>query len=143
MVLRRETIDEQLKELARILQELRKYQDMPRESLQGDLSQRWIIERGQIAAASVIFDIADHILAGQFGVYADTYAASLQALRDHQVISEELYGQIRGLGGLRNILVHRYLQVDAGEVFDHYQSGLRVFPRFAQEVLTWLGALEP
>jgi uncharacterized protein YutE (UPF0331/DUF86 family) len=143
MVFRREAIDERLKELARILQELSKYQNMPWESLQNDLSQRWIIERGLIAAASVIFDIADHILAGRFASYADTYAESLQALRDHQVISEELYRQIRGLGGLRNILVHRYLQVDVRELFDHYQRGLQVFPRFAQEVLTWLNALEP
>ncbi len=141
MVFRAEAIEERLKELDEILHELNKYRDITWEAFRADLSQRWIVERGLIAAAAIIFDIADHILAGRWGFYAETYEESLSALHDKRVISPELYQQIRGLGGFRNILIHRYLGVDPREVFENFGKGLVVFPQFAQEILNWLGKL--
>ncbi len=138
MILRREAVEERLKELDEILQELGKYRDVAWETFQANLSQRWIIERGLIAAASVILDVADHILAGHFGLYPETYEESLQRLAEKGVLSGEVYRQIKGLGGFRNVLVHRYLDVDPREVLENYHKGLEVFPRFAREVLVWL-----
>lgn len=140
MVLRPESIKERLKELDEILQELSTYREIEQESLYKDLSQRWIIERGLIAAAAIIFDIADHILAGHFGTYVETYEESLESLRDTRVISADLHAQIKGLGGFRNILVHSYLGIDPGQVFENFQKALVVFPLFAQEILEWLDA---
>ena len=142
MILRRETIEERLKELDEILGELSKHRDVTWEVFRADLSQRWIVERGLIAAASVIFDIADHILAGHFGLHPETYEESLQALHDSKVISETLYQQIRGLGGFRNILIHRYLGIDPREVYENFAKGLAVFPAFARQVLAWLEELD-
>ncbi|MDW8101161.1 MAG: hypothetical protein RML36_16940 [Anaerolineae bacterium] len=53
MILRREAIEERLKELDEILGELGKYRGMTWEEFAASLSQRWIIERGLIAAAAV------------------------------------------------------------------------------------------
>lgn len=142
MVLRKEIITERLKELDTILSELNKYRAIARDLIETDLSKRWIIERGLIAAASVIFDIADHILAGHFGYYSETYEQTLEGLKNKEVFSQYIYQQIKGLGGFRNILIHRYLTIDSREVYDHFQKGLVVFPSFAQEILTWLEALD-
>ncbi len=111
---------------------------MPFEEFQANLSKRWIIERGLISAASVIFDITDHILAGHFGCYAQTYEESLQMFYDKKVLSHELYCQIKGLGGFRNILIHRYLQIDQREVYGNFYKALDVFPYFIMDVLSWL-----
>jgi uncharacterized protein YutE (UPF0331/DUF86 family) len=138
MVLRREAVEKRLKELDEILKELDKHRKVDLETLRGDVGQRWIIERGLIAAATIVFDVADHILAGHFGVYAETYEESLGILKDRAVISEELYQNIKGLGGFRNILVHRYLDINPDEVFESFQKGLVVFPAFAREILAWL-----
>jgi uncharacterized protein YutE (UPF0331/DUF86 family) len=140
MVLKPDTIEQRLKELNRILQELKKYEGLEPDVLRQDLSQRWIIERGLIAAASIILDIADHILAGHFGIYVETYEESLEELQNNEVISAALYQQIKGLGGFRNLLVHDYLGLDTAQVFDNFQKGLLVFPLFAQEILEWLDA---
>jgi len=140
MMLRREAIEERPKELDEILQELAKYRDTTLEEIQGDLSQRWILECGLIAASSAIFDIADHILAGHFGVYAETYEESLASVHAKEVVSDDVYSQIRGLGGFRNILVHHYLDIDPREVLHNLKKGLVVFPRFAQEILDCLDA---
>jgi len=109
MMLRREAVEGRLKELDEILQELGKHQEATLEEIREELGRRWILERGLIAASSAIFDIADHILAGHFGHYADTYEESLASLHAKGVISDGVYSQIQGLGGFRNILVHRYL----------------------------------
>ena len=140
MILRREAVEARLKELDEILQELGKYRDLSPEELRRDLSKRWILERGLIAAASVIFDVADHILAGHFGTYSESYEESLRLLRDKGVISEQLLSDIKGLGGLRNILIHRYLDIDPREVVASHSKGMETFPRFAREVLAWLDA---
>lgn len=142
MVLRREIVMARLKELDEILHELSKYRDIAWETMDTDLSKRWIVERGLIAAASVIFDIVDHILSGHFGHYAETYEQSLEALRGKEVLSAEIYRQIKGLGGFRNILIHRYLTIDSREVFENFKKGLDVFPGFAREILAWLEELD-
>ncbi len=128
MILKRDSIESRLKELDRILQELRKYADITPETLRADLSQQWIIERGLIAAATIVFDVGDHILAGYFGDYGPTYEDVLWGLYDHGVASAALYPRLQGLGGLQNILVHRYLDINSTEVWQHYQKGLEVFP---------------
>jgi len=100
-MVRRESVDLRLKELDGIICELSKYRDASPEMLKKDLSLRWIIERGMIAGASIIFDVADHILSEEFGFYSGSYEDSLSGLFEKGVISEELYRQIRGLGGFR------------------------------------------
>ena len=80
-------------------------------------------------------------MAGHFGIYAETYEESLKSLEINAVISSELYDQIRGLGGFRNILVHSYLRIDPDQVYESFQKGLLVFPLFAHEILEWLDAI--
>ncbi len=138
MVLKPESIIQRLTELDRTLQELAKYRAIDQEMLRQDLSQRWIIERGLITAASIILDIADHILAGHAGLYAETYENSLEELYHYKVISAQLYQHLKGLGGFRNILVHSYLNINTTIVFEHFQKALDIFPVFAQEILAWL-----
>lgn len=138
MVLKRDSVTERLKELDTVLEELGQYTALTEETLRTDLSQRWIIERGLIAAASLILDVADHILVGHFGMHTTTYEASLLGLRDKKVISDDLYQQLKGLGGFRNVLVHLYQEIDPMQVRESYQKGLAAFPQFAQEILSWL-----
>ncbi|KAA3658079.1 MAG: DUF86 domain-containing protein [Chloroflexi bacterium] len=101
MVLKESVIITRLKELDSVLQELSQYRHISQAVLQTDLSKRWIIERGLIAAASLILDIANHILSGHFGQYPDTYEQSLIGLETEKVISTTLYQQLKGLGGFR------------------------------------------
>jgi len=86
----------------------------------------------------IVLDVADHILSGHFGDHPDTYEASLRGLRDRSVISEELYEGIEVLGGLQNVLIHRYLDIDSDEVVAHRERLLEPMPRFAGEVLSWI-----
>ena len=140
MVIKFDSITERLKELDTVLHELGLYSAVSEEEIEADLSQRWIIERGLIAAASLILDIADHILVGEFGLHTTTYEDSLLGLRDKQVITSQLYEQLKGLGGFRNVLVHLYQEIDPYQVWENYHKGMNIFPQFAQEILVWIAS---
>ena len=138
MVLKRDRIVLRLEELDTVLTELRPYQNINAADLVSDIKTRWIIERGLIAAAALILDIANHILSAHFGQYTQTYAESLAACHQKGVISSDLYAQIKGLGGFRNILVHLYQEIDPNQVTNGLQTAVHTFPQFAREIFTWL-----
>lgn len=54
------------------------------------------------------------------------------------VLSGALGERLRGLGGLRNVLVHRHLEIDPGRVHDHLEKALRDFSDFIAEIETYL-----
>ncbi len=138
MVFRKESILERLKKLETVIENL---QDKPVNNLEqysSDLDIQWIVERGLEIASSVIFDVGNHILAGHFKISVDEYEQILQQLATKQVISSDLYNELSGLGGFRNILVHNYLSIDHEIVFSHYKKARTVFPRFIAEIHDWL-----
>ncbi len=138
MVFKRESVYARLKKLEEVLATLRAQGPFSLQEFKRDTRLQWIIERGLQLAASLILDIGNHILAGVFQISVDEYEKILEKLNEKRVISDDLYGEIKGLGGFRNILVHGYLDLDLDLVYVHYQNGLRVFPRFIAEIEAWL-----
>jgi uncharacterized protein YutE (UPF0331/DUF86 family) len=138
MVIKQNIIIERLKELDTIIEELSKYRQKRMEDVEKDLSLRWIIERGLIAAATMIFEIVDHILSSTLAVYSETYEDSLRFSMEKGIISEKFYKEIKGLGGFRNILVHEYLDIDLNELWKSYQKAFEIFPQFSLEIQEWI-----
>lgn len=135
---RRTVVEMRLKELDAVVQQLNKYRNLNSDAIKQDLEKRWVIERGIEAGAQLILEIADHILSNHFGYYSETYEDTLKGLLEKNVISEELYLQIKGLGSLRYILVHQYVQIDLDIVFNSFRKSLKIFPLFAQEIMDWM-----
>jgi len=138
VVFRKESILERLKKLETVLENL---QDKPVNNLEqysSDLDLQWIVERGLEVASSVIFDIGNHILSGHYKVSVDEYEQILQQLAAKKVISTDLYNELSGLGGFRNILIHDYLSLNHEIVFKHYNKAQTVFPQFIAEIYAWL-----
>lgn len=79
MVLDRRTVERRLAELDEVLAELEAQEDdgLGPGDLEGDLSRRWSVERGLLAAANLVFDVANHVLAGHFSAHPSTYEESL------------------------------------------------------------------
>ena len=141
MVLKRNSITERLKRYDETLHELFLYQGTTLEEYEKSISRQWIIEHGVMRCATIIFDIADHILSGHYGAYSDSYEDSLAVLNRHDVISDDLYQSLKGLGGFRNILVHQYMIIEPAETLAHFHKAIQVFPQFAHEIQRWLDSL--
>lgn len=141
MVLRREVVERRLAELDLTLERLGKHRDVDLDVYRNDPDLQWIVERGLLNAAALVFDVADHVSSGHFGRHADTYQASLDALAEQGVISAGLNAELEGLGGFRNLLVHEYIELDPVEVHRHFQASFGIFSWFAREVLAWLDGM--
>ncbi len=138
MLLKKEIILERLKELEEVITKLREKERITLDDYQKDTDLQWIIERGLEISASMILDIGNHILSGAYQTSVDEYEQILVKLQENQVISNDLYNELRGLGGFRNILVHSYLTLNTRMVYEHYRKALDSFPRFIAEIVLWL-----
>lgn len=134
------SVERRLGELEEVLAELRRLEIEPIDvgRLERDLSRRWSLERGLLATANLVFDIANHICAGHFGVHPGTYEDAIRSLSARAVIRDETYGSLRGLGGFRNVLAHDYMDVDLGEVIRWRSRILDALPGWMNEVSAWM-----
>lgn len=90
----------------------------------------------QVAIQSVL-DIGSHIIAERGFREADGYAGIIDILAEEGVIPERFAARIRGMAGLRNILVHDYLEVDPRELRKHL-GRLKDFERYSRYVVEYL-----
>ncbi len=144
MVLDRRVVERRLAEVDEVLAELRAQEeaDLESEVLEADLSRRWRLERGLLVAANLILDVANHVMASHFAVHPPTYEKAVRELAARDVIREETYETLRGIGGFRNVLAHEYLDVDLDEVVRWRGRMLDGAATFIADVERWLDEIE-
>jgi len=97
-----------------------------------------IAERHTQLAAQAALDIADHIILAAGWKMAETYKDTFRVLGRHKVLDFDLSRRLEGLAGLRNILVHLYLEIDPDKFFDDLSSGLDDLEKFCNAVVRFL-----
>jgi len=85
-------------------------------------------------------DVALHILAASGAAAPETYADALTALAATGVIPPALGERLAGAVRLRNILVHGYLDIDHGRLFDEI-AWIEGAAEFAALIERWLAGL--
>jgi uncharacterized protein YutE (UPF0331/DUF86 family) len=141
VVLRVEVILARLAKLEEVISRLSELASVDRDEFLSDYRNQWLAERGLEIAAQAIFDIGNHILAGHFGESAQDYEEIIRRLGARGVLSSNLAGRLRGLGGFRNVLVHGYLTVDPDQVYEGLQQGPLDFTDFQAEIQSWVDGL--
>lgn len=144
MVRDRRAVERRLGELGQVLAELRTQEEgrPDVDALEADLSRRWRLERGLLVAADLIVDVASHVTAAHFTVHPPTYEKTVSELAARDVIREETYETLRGIGGFRNVLAHEYLDVDLDEVVRWRGRMLDGAATFIADVERWLDEIE-
>jgi uncharacterized protein YutE (UPF0331/DUF86 family) len=94
-------------------------------------------ERHAQLLAQACADIALHILAGTGTAAPETYAEALSALAADAVIPSPLAACLAQAVRLRNILVHGYLDIDHGRLFDEL-DWIESTEEFAAAIEHWL-----
>lgn len=97
--------------LDEVLAQLDKHVGAPIETLSADLDERWAVERGLQLCVQNVLDIATHLVASA-GRDATDYTSAIDLLGQLGILSPALTRALRPLAGLRNALVHGYLEVD-------------------------------
>lgn len=87
-----------------------------------------------------ILDIGTHIIAAESLGRPAGYEDVVPALGGAGIIAPDLVERLAGIAGLRNILVHDYLTVDHGTLFDDLSGGLPDFEAFAKAIEVYMAS---
>ncbi|MBI5235749.1 MAG: DUF86 domain-containing protein [Deltaproteobacteria bacterium] len=138
MVFKKESIEDRLLKLDQALGVLEGYKGITSDSYLSDIKTQWVVERGFIIAAEMIFDISAHILSSVYREYRDEYEGIIRGIADKGVISRTLMGELKGFGGFRNVLIHEYVTLDSRKVYDALKGKLAALERFKKEIAQWV-----
>ncbi|MGH3931114.1 MAG: type VII toxin-antitoxin system HepT family RNase toxin [Pseudonocardiaceae bacterium] len=125
-------IHQRLQLLTGYLHELRRLRDLPvAEYLQHEVyAGRYLVQ----VAVQTCIDLANHVIASEGWRTPRDFGDSFTVLHEYGVIDETLAGQLRGLAGLRNRLVHVYDEIDDVRVHQALATGLPDLDAFATAV---------
>jgi uncharacterized protein YutE (UPF0331/DUF86 family) len=88
----------------------------------------------QVAIQSVI-DVGNHVLADKDLGTAKDYKDIFRLLARQRIISKRLATALSSMAGLRNVLVHDYLEVDLKIVYRILKEDLGDFDKFIASIL--------
>lgn len=82
--------------------------------------------------------ICGHILARTARIAPASYAECLEALRDAGIVDDHLAARLVRMARFRNVLVHRYWQVDPVRVLSYARNDLDDFDQYLAAIDSWL-----
>jgi uncharacterized protein YutE (UPF0331/DUF86 family) len=132
----RPKVESRLERLRLLLDELEQIRAAGRATYDGELRQRLATQRALQLAIQACIDIAGHLLADSSKPIPPNYRALFPALTELGLDSA-LAGHLATAAGLRNILVHDYLDIDEDVVWGSLEhlDDLRGFAAFAEAQL--------
>lgn len=127
-------IEQHIQNMEEALAQLGKYRNISFNEFQKDLSLVWIVEKGLEILIQNLLDIGAHLLASEIKNDWEDYGEVILKLGKHGVIPQEFVDQIKGMAGLRNILIHEYLRIDLNKLFDYLKYRLEDFIQFIRYI---------
>ncbi len=110
------------------------------EDLRGDPTKLWVVAHGLQLATQNALGVAAHIGGALLpGRTADDYRDALLTLGELGVVDRDFAERIAPMAGLRNIIVHGYLRLQAERLLDTLQH-LDDFRMFATAIDAFLAA---
>jgi uncharacterized protein YutE (UPF0331/DUF86 family) len=128
-----------VEDLRTILRALNAHKDVTEKQMRQDLTCRWAIEHGMLAAADAIFDLLNYILAERFGLRGKSYEDTLRRAEEKGLLAPPTYERLRGLGNARNRMAHPRLEADVARCKFDFDELRALIPRVAKELADWLG----
>lgn len=136
-----EAVRRRLSEIDRRLGSLRGIRASGRDTFLSDDALQTQAERHVQLAIQTAIDIANHIVAEESSETPEDYPSTFSSLASIGVIDVELAGRLRLAAGLRNILVHAYLDVHPELLWESLDR-LDDLGKFAASVETFLEGLD-
>ncbi|WP_128905725.1 type VII toxin-antitoxin system HepT family RNase toxin [Halorubrum amylolyticum] len=126
---------EQAHEYTNDLAEMR---GIPKEEYVSDVVLQRAVERTLMNLIQSCIDLAQHVRAANGISSGGTAKEEIRALGELEIISRDTQQKIEEAVGFRNVLAHRYGEIDHDVVYEVLHEDLHWFKRFQQEVAQWL-----
>lgn len=125
-----------MEKLKSCLQKLEPFTSKTLDEIEADLYLKDIIERNLEVAAQCVLDISSRIISEMEGERPTDYFTSIQILGDLQVLPKTFARKLAPLAGLRNLLVHQYLELNWNQMLEHLKN-LSDFYQFIEYIQKW------
>ena len=136
-ILDKEKIMSKLDELNGYLEELNEIKIDDFNEYIGSIEKKRASERLLQVSIEVVIDVCNIIVSNlKLGIPYDEDML-FKKLKEKDIISEKMKDILRNLKGFRNVLVHKYGEVDNERVFENIEK-LQDFDDFKEEILTFL-----
>ena len=137
-VIDREVIGDKFQRLRVYLKELEKFKNISWREFPSSLENQWKVFHGLQLSIQIVIDVGNHILAAIGESQIEDYTDIIDKLGERNIISAEFAQSIRGMVGLRNILIHEYSSIDLNKVYDVLQNKLDDFYKFIEYIEDYL-----
>lgn len=124
-----DSLRSRLKELEDALGELESFRRQTFAELEGRRRERWALRYGMLEAIQIVIDVACAVVSHENLGHPKSYAECLRILGREGRLDEALAGRLARTVGLRNVLIHDYLDVNDRLVFEALENldDLRAF----------------
>jgi len=117
--------------------DLKRMQGLSKREYGADMVTRRAVERTFVNPIQACIDLAKHIRSTEGLSPSGTSKREIKALESAEIVSSETREHIEEAVGFRNLLTHRYGEIDHEVVYEILQNDLRWFERFQQEIARW------
>ena len=135
----REVFDRRLARLEGLLRHLRRLGSVPTEEYLGSEELQAQAERWLQLAAECALDLAHHLIADRGWRTPASYRDAFRVLAEEGVLTQDLAGRMELWAGLRNVLVHLYLDVDHERLWEIIQHDLDDLVHLAEALVRVAG----
>lgn len=113
------TMLERLKLLEKNVRQLLEFKGKVRlEDMLEDISREWALRYGLLESIQIIIDISCHIVAKYNLGNPSTYTECIDLLEKYGYLDKSVASKINAMVGLRNILVHEYVNIDSKRLYN-------------------------
>ena len=133
-----ELISRKLSRLQSYVDELKAATDITWETFQSDLRSKAFVERYLHLAIEEVLDIANHIISFHQWREPTGYRDMLVILSEKGIIPADQLPIFQNMASFRNMLVHRYENVDEELVFGIFHKHLDDFEQFSSLIISWV-----
>lgn len=127
----RDTLSSRLDALETYLAELRAFSTGGRDQFVREPALHHLAERYLHLACESVLDISHHVIADQGYRQPGSYKDAFDVLQQEGVLEDDLARRLKLWMGLRNLLVHLYLEIDHGRTYDAISEDLGDLQAFA------------
>jgi uncharacterized protein YutE (UPF0331/DUF86 family) len=136
----KELVSRKLSRLKEYLDELRKSNDITWVVYQSDVRAKAFVERYIHLAIEEVIDIANHLVSFHKWREPTSFRDLFAILAEHDVLPKDQLPTFQNMASFRNMLVHRYENIEDEVVFAIFKNRLGDFDLFISSVNDWSNA---
>jgi len=132
-----EVVVDKLRHINEYTNDLKRIRGLSKDDYVDDIITQRAVERTFMNLIQSCIDLAQHVRASENLTPSGTAKQEIEALGNAGIVSSDTQEKMREAVGFRNVLAHRYGDVNHDIVYDILHDDLCWFEQFQQEVAQW------